>query len=177
MLTGRRVEENKRTRDGEEIVVRVLKFDGRERRRWPARVARHDGPLIVLDAVFDEEILHDLLGTIGAGTISREYYWLDRWYNVFRFFEPTGEFRNLYCNINMPPTLSESVLDYVDLDIDILVWPDENIIILDESDFEENAVKFKYPTELREQARRAFDELQRLLRERSRGVDIASFVP
>ena len=77
----------------------------------------------------------------------------------------------------MPPTLSESVLDYVDLDIDILVWPDENIIILDESDFEENAVKFKYPTELREQARRAFDELQRLLRERSRGVDIASFVP
>ena len=39
----------------------------------------------MLDAVFDEEIEHELLGTISSGTISTEYYWLDRWYNVFRF--------------------------------------------------------------------------------------------
>ena len=162
---------------GDIVTINSRKYDGTIRRSWTCRFVSQEDSLFIFEGEFEFAVSHPDLGQIAPGTRSLEYYWLDRWYNVFRFFEPTGEFRNLYCNINMPPTLSESVLDYVDLDIDILVWPDENIIILDESDFEENAVKFKYPTELREQARRAFDELQRLLRERSRGVDIASFVP
>ena len=35
--------------------------------------------------------------------ISLEYYWLDRWYNVFRFSDPDGKLRNYYCNVNVPP--------------------------------------------------------------------------
>ena len=57
----------------------------RERRRVGGGIAKQVGPLIVLDAVFDAEIQHDLLGPIALGTVSREYYWLDRWYNIFRF--------------------------------------------------------------------------------------------
>jgi len=65
--------------DESEIVVSVRKYDGREHRRWRARVAKQEGSLLILDAVFEEEIEHDLLGTISSGTISNEYYWLDRW--------------------------------------------------------------------------------------------------
>ena len=49
----------------------------------------------MLDAVFDEEIEHDLLGTIPSGTISTEYYWLDRWYNVFRFSDSERKIEEL----------------------------------------------------------------------------------
>ena len=147
------MEENKRPRDGDEIIVRVLKCDGRERRRWPARVARQDGPLIVLDAVFNEEIQHELLGRIALGTISKEYYWLDRWYNVFRFNE------RFYCNVTEPPSFDDSILTYVDLDIDVLVESDFSYKILDLEDFE----KFSYPADLKQKARQALAELINLV--------------
>jgi uncharacterized protein len=151
------VEESSRRSEGEEIVVRVLKFDGRERRRWRARLAEQAGPLIILDAVFDEEIEHDLLGTIALGTISKEYYWLDRWYNVFRFGD------RFYCNVIKPPSFDGSTLTYIDLDIDVLVESDFSYKILDLEDFE----NYSYPTELKEKARHALDELLGLIEARA----------
>src|SRR5712692_5035468 len=67
------------------ITVCVLKYDGAEHRRWPARLAQREGALVVLDAAFEFDVQHHLLGDIQRGTRTIEYYWLDRWYNVFRF--------------------------------------------------------------------------------------------
>ena len=132
-----------------EIVVRVQKFDGHEYRRWSALLVRQDGPLIVLDAVFEEEIYHDLLGKIPLGTVSKEYYWLDRWYNVFRISN------RFYCNVTKPPSFDGSVLTYVDLDIDVLVETDFSYRILDLEDFE----AYPYPAEVKQKARQALAEL------------------
>ena len=145
------------------IVVSVLKYDGLEHRRWPARIARTEGPLLVLDAVFEDEIEHDLLGTIASGTISTEYYWLDRWYNVFRFSDPDGRLKNYYCNVNQPPSFDGRVLSYIDLDIDVFVAPDLTYKILDLEDFEENARRYAYPEDVQANARRAVDELTALI--------------
>jgi protein associated with RNAse G/E len=141
----------------------VLKYDGREHRRWPARIERVEGPLLVLDAVFDEEIEHDLLGTISSGTISTEYYWLDRWYNVFRFSDANGRLQNFYCNINQPPSFDGRILSYIDLDVDVLVAPDFSYKILDLDDFEENAKRYAYPDDVQANARRALVELTGLI--------------
>jgi protein associated with RNAse G/E len=145
------------------IIVSVLKYDGREHRRWPARIAKTVGPLLVLDAVFDEEIEHDLLGTISLGTVSTEYYWLDRWYNVFRFSDPDRKLKNFYCNVNVPPLFDGHVLSYIDLDIDVLVEPDLTYRILDEDDFEQNAKDYPYPDHVQANARRAVAELTGLI--------------
>jgi protein associated with RNAse G/E len=139
------------------VLIRVLKYDGTERRRWFGRVARHDGPLIVLDAVFDEEVQHDLLGTIASGTVSKEYYWLDRWYNVFRFSN------RFYCNVTQPPSFDGSVLTYVDLDIDVLVESDFSYRILDLEDFETS----QYPAEIDQSARQAVEDLIEQIKTRS----------
>ena len=153
--------------EGSEIVVSVLKYDGREHRRWPARIARVEGPLLVLDAVFEDEIEHDLLGTISSGTLSTEYYWLDRWYNVFRFSAPDYELKNYYCNVNQPPSFDGRVLSYIDLDIDVFVAPDLTYKILDVEDFEENARRYAYPKDVQANARRAVDELTGLIESRA----------
>ncbi len=147
----------------ERIVVSVRKYDGVEHRRWLAKIARFDGSLLVLDAVFDEEIEHDLLGTISSGTISTEYYWLDRWYNVFRFSDPDGRLKNFYCNINQPPVFEAGVLSYIDLDVDVLVAPDLTYKILDVEDFEENAKLYDYPNDVQVNARRALAEVIELI--------------
>ena len=144
---------------GARVRVHACKYDGRIHRRWTARVARLEGSLVVLDAVFDEEIQHPLLGTISPGTHSTEFYWTDRSYSIFRFAEPSGALRNFYCNVNTPPSFDGELLTYVDLDIDVLVAPDFSFQVLDEDEFAVNAVKYNYTAQTRESARRALEEL------------------
>jgi len=150
-----------------EIVVSVRKYDGREHRRWRARVAKQEGSLLILDAVFEEEIEHDLLGTISSGTISTEYYWLDRWYNVFRFSDKSGRLKNFYCNVNQPPSFDGRLLSYIDLDIDVLVAPDLTYKVLDLDDFEANAERFAYPEDVQANAHCALKELTELIEARA----------
>jgi protein associated with RNAse G/E len=153
--------------DTSDVCVSVRKYDGREHRRWPARIARIEGPLLVLDAVFEDEIEHDLLGTIARGTISTEYYWLDRWYNVFRFSDSDGKLKNFYCNVNQPPNFDGHVLSYIDLDIDVLVAPDLTYKILDLDDFEANARAYAYPEDVQANAHHALEELTKLIEARA----------
>ncbi|HEX8710139.1 MAG TPA: DUF402 domain-containing protein [Pyrinomonadaceae bacterium] len=148
------------------ITVQTYKYDGSAHRRWDARVLRREDSLIVLDAVFAAEVRHPLLGTLARGTLSIEYYWLDRWYNVFRFLEPSRRLRNYYCNVNMPPAFDGRVLSYVDLDIDILVAPDLSYEIVDEDEFEVNARRFNYSPEIRRRAGLALRELVTLIESR-----------
>src|SRR5436190_14249251 len=150
----------------ESVTVISRKYDLSIRRSWRCKLVERSEPLLVLLGNFYTDIEHRDLGLIEKGTVSREYYWLDRWYNVFRFDHPDGRFRNFYCNINMPPTFVNGVLDYVDLDLDLIVWPDGNVVVLDEKDFAENAAKFDYPNDVRANALKALDELKRMIEDR-----------
>ena len=120
--------------------------------------------LIVFVGEFEKEVRHSHLGVIRRGTTSYEYYWLDRWFNVFRFHEPEGDLRNFYCNLNMPPKFQDGILDYVDLDIDILVWQNFEVEILDLDEFEENAEKFGYSDDLKVKVHATLDELLAMIR-------------
>lgn len=144
---------------GTSITVRVLKYDGSEYRRWNATVASDNGSLLVLNAEFDVEVQHDDLGHIPRGTRTVEYYWLDRWYNVFRFLTANGETHLWYCNVNVPPTFKEATLSYVDLDIDVLVEPDLSYRVLDLDEFEHHARIFKYPEAIKASAQKALADL------------------
>jgi protein associated with RNAse G/E len=142
-----------------EVTVRVLKHDGVEHRRWRGQIAEEEGSLIVLDAEFDVDVSHQLLGEIRRGTRLIEYYWLDRWYNVFRFLQDDGSTRLYYCNINTPPRFDGDVLTYVDLDIDVIVQRDYSYEVLDLNEFEANAARYGYSPEEKRNAAVALDEL------------------
>ena len=156
-----------------EVFVHSCKHDGRVHRRWPARVARREGSLIVLDAFFAEEVRHALIGTIEAGTVSTEFFWADRWYSVFRFQTPSGRLLKFYCNVNTPPTLEDGVLSYVDLDVDVLVQPDFSFEVLDEDEFERHAELYAYPEAYRANVQKALDELRLLIENRRFPFDAA----
>jgi len=143
----------------DQITVRVLKYDGSEYRRWKATLAQQDESLIVLDGEFANEVRHHLLGNISRGTRTIEYYWLDRWYNIFRFLESDGSTRLYYCNVNMQPEISRRILSYIDLDMDILVHPDFSYQVLDLEEFETNAARYGYTDQVKRQAHKALAEL------------------
>jgi len=152
---------------GTTIAVCAYKYDRVLHRTWDAELLRHDGALVVLDARFSEEIIHDQLGTIAGGTHSLEYYWLDRWYNVFRFSQPDGRLRSYYCNVNSPPEFDGATLSYVDLDLDIVVDPDGSYRVLDNEDFDTNAKRYGYSDEVQASARRAVAELVTMIETRA----------
>src|SRR5947208_6154708 len=96
----------------ERIIVRVLKYDGTEYRRWPARLARRDVSVIILEGELEYDVDHSLLGNIRRGTRTEEYYSLDRWCNIFRFLDDESRTRWSYSNINTPPGLVDQNLSY-----------------------------------------------------------------
>ena len=149
------------------ITVNSRKYDGSIRKSWTCELIEEVGDLIVAVGRFDDDVNHSDLGLITQGTLSYEYFWLDRWYNIFRFVTADGAFRNYYCNVCMPPEFSKGVLDYVDLDIDVLVDPDFSYRILDRHDFETNSVLFNYPIEVRDQVEAALQELLELIKDRN----------
>lgn len=149
--------------DFERITINSRKFDGTIRRSWACSLITKRKNRLLFVGKFDFDISHPELGQIQRGTISYEYYWLDRWYNIFCFYEPDGTFRNYYCNLSMPPVFKDNVFDYVDLDIDVVVWPDWTFNVLDQSEFEENAAKFAYPAQVREAAAAALDTVLELI--------------
>ena len=146
-----------------DVAVHSRKFDLSIRRSWKCELVERNDPLLVFLGEFDRDVEHPGLGWIRRGTVSDEYYWLDRWYNIFRFHEPDGSLRNFYCNIAMPPTFENGVLDYVDLDIDVIVWPDLRYEIVDRDDFERNALKYNYPDEIRQKTEESLEELIRMI--------------
>lgn len=150
----------------QQITINSLKYDGNIRRSWTCNFVEKIEDLLVFVGKFETEVNHPHLGQITRGTVSYEYYWLDRWYNVFRFLEPDGQIRNYYCNINMPPRFENGVLEYIDLDIDVVVWKDFSVEKLDVEEFEAHAKMFGYTEEVLVNAQRGLEELMALIEAR-----------
>lgn len=145
------------------VKINSRKFDGRIHRSWNVELLEETDSLLTFIGEFEKEISHPHLGVIRRGTISHEFYWLTRGYNVFRFHEPEGDLRNFYCNLNLLPKFANGILDYVDMDIDVLVWEDFSYEILDLDEFEENAKIFRYSKTLRDEVDKNLKEILSLI--------------
>lgn len=145
------------------VTINSRKFDWKIHRSWKAEILEQTDSLLSFVGEFEKEVNHPKLGVIRRGTISYEFYWLNRGYNVFRFHEPKGDLRNFYCNLNLPPKFENGVLDYIDLDVDVLVWKDFSIEILDLDEFETNAKIFDYPKKVRDDVNKNLEEVLSLI--------------
>ena len=149
-----------------ELKVCSYKYNRQLHRTWKAYLSQHLDSLIVLEGQFADEVHHPLLGLIERGTHSTEYYWTDRWYSIFRFNSPGGALRNFYCNVNEPVVISDDLLTFVDLDIDVVVAPDFTYKVLDEDEFALHSNQYNYPLEVRRQVHHALLTLIRLIEHR-----------
>ena len=144
---------------GNIFTVNSRKYDLSIRRSWEAQFLRRSNESIELVGRFAEEVDHPDLGRIEKGTASHEIFYFDRWYNYFIFQHPDESLRNYYFNICMPPKVGDSVVDYVDLDIDLILWPDGELVTLDIEEFEVNARKYHYPTQVQHKVLETLEEL------------------
>lgn len=91
---------------------------------------------------------------------TKVFMFLDKWFNVFVFYNGDGSVHSAYCNIGTPPEIQDKSVSFVDLDLDVVVYPDHSFQVLDEDEFEEN--KHKYPADYIEKALAATEEIKNL---------------
>src|SRR2546428_13305008 len=63
-----------------------------------------------------------------------EYYYSNRWYNIFAIATTDGVRKGWYCNIGEPAVIFDDHIEQVDLLLDVWVEPAVNPLILDEDE-------------------------------------------
>ena len=139
----------------------MLKLDaqGRETWRYHGELVQSLEDRVVLQAHFDREdrIFHGM--PLCRGDRFLETYFTDRWYNIYEIHSRDDDsLRGWYCNIGKPALLDGDCLSYVDLALDLLVFPDGRQFVLDEDEF----LNLDLSTSDREQALAALEELKRV---------------
>jgi uncharacterized protein len=120
--------------------VLVLKLDTKQKETW-----RYTGNILVrttnsilLEAYFNrpDRLFHGIL--LAEGDRFVEKYFSDRWYNIFEIHDRvTDGLKGWYCNVTYPAVFEDGQVSYVDLALDLLVYPDGRQLVLDEDEFEE----------------------------------------
>ena len=86
----------------------------------------------------------------------REFFYADRWYNVFEIRDGDGRLKGWYCNITRPARIGPDEFAAEDLALDLWVTPDGASELLDEEDFAE----LELEPEERRKAREALLDLR-----------------
>lgn len=119
--------------------VTVVKRDsqGEETWRYSGVVLRREPLGVLIQAYFNRPDLPFHGITLGKGDRFVEAYFSHRWYNIFEIHDRENDaIKGWYCNITRPSILLDEQIDYVDLALDLLVYPDGNMLLLDEDEFD-----------------------------------------
>jgi len=115
----------KKSPDGEVMV----EYEGEELSR--------DEHAVKLEALFTREDMPFMDVVFKKGDRFVEYYYFDRWYNIFAIHDrDDGRLKGWYCNIGMPAVMEGDLVSYIDLALDLWVSADGRQTILDEDEFE-----------------------------------------
>ncbi len=144
-----------------QILVRKLNYLGQETWRYPAKVLQRDSEKIILEAFFDRQdmSLHGMV--LARGDRFVETYFTNCWYNIFEIHDREDDrLKGWYCNVATPALVDGDTISYVDLALDLLIFPDGRQIILDEDEFASLPITMSERTKARE----ALTELQNYFR-------------
>lgn len=121
----------------------VIKRDARgaEELSYQGVLRERNEAYICIDAVFalaDRDLGYIMLR---RGDQFREWFFVDRWYNIFRVADGESNLlKGWYCNITRPPDIGFDSVEAEDLCLDLFVHPDGRTLLLDEEDFAELAL-------------------------------------
>ena len=134
---------------------------GQETWRYQGRLLEQADGRLVLEAFFDREDIWLQGMLLSKGDRFIETYYTDRWYNLFEIHARDDDsLRGWYCNISRPAEIEGDTLSWMDLALDLLVFPDRQQVVLDEDEF----ARLEISPEERRQAQAALVELRAIFR-------------
>lgn len=142
-----------------EVTVIKLNPSGKETWRYSGQTLVAKPDVMLLEARFNRSDLpfHGIV--LRQDDRFVEVYFSQRWYNIFEIHDRDDDsLKAWYCNVTRPADFADGIVRYVDLALDLLVFPDGRQLVLDEDEFAELALDDQTSA----QARQALAELQRL---------------
>ena len=74
--------------------------------------------------------------TFRRGDVMTEWFYSDRWYNIFRLQDvDDGRLKGWYCNITRPAVIAADSVAADDLALDVFVRPNGATLLLDDDEF------------------------------------------
>jgi uncharacterized protein len=143
-----------------EITIIKQNVQGEETWRYTGRVLEQDDHGILIEANFNrpDTPFHGMM--LGEGDRFVEIYFSDRWYNIFQIHDRNDEsLKGWYCNITRPAVITPDRIEYIDLALDLLVFPDGRQLVLDQDEFD----ILPLDDATRQKALDALPELQKLI--------------
>lgn len=117
------------------ITVRKLDHTGRQVTAYPGQVLRRDEHSIVLHTGWDRAPMDLGFVVLEPGDHWTEYFYADRWYNIFEICASDGRLKGWYCNVTRPAHITGDEVAAEDLALDLWVAPDGETQLLDEDEF------------------------------------------
>ena len=130
---------------------------------YEGTLLRRDEHSVTLEALFDREDMPFMDVVFKKGDRFVEYYYTDRWYNIFAVHDRDDEtVKGWYCNIGLPAVIEDGIVSYVDLALDLWVSATGQQTVLDEDEFE----KMQFDEKLKSGALNGMNELKALFLEK-----------
>lgn len=143
----------------ESIEVIKLNVERRETWRYTGQVLHRSADSVLLEALFNRDDLPFHGMTFKRNDRFVEIYYTDRWFNIYEIYDrDDGHLKGWYCNVSRPAEIADEQICYVDLALDLLVFPDGHQLVLDEDEFSNLPVD----SQTRADARAGLEALQSL---------------
>lgn len=139
-------------------MITVYKLDHHGQYLWhyTGQVLERTPTQIVLEARFNRDDYPTDYHTFKKGDRFVEWFYTDRWYNVFAIHHrDTDELEGWYCNITRPARFEEDAIYAEDLALDVMIYPDGRTRLLDEDEF----IALDIDPDTRHRAEAALEEL------------------
>ena len=143
---------------GDEIHVRACKTDGTVYRSWHTIIESVDTDSIVTISPAGGMVEDHKRITYQTEHILRSYYWFDKFYNLIEAFDTQGNLIEIYINIASPPEFEDGMMSFKDHELDVSKYPPHPAKLIDEDEFAEAAVKYRYTKEFQEKMYSAANE-------------------
>ena len=144
----------------EAVTVVKLNPAGEETWRYSGEVLAQTDRSVLLQALFNrpDTPFHGIV--LKRNDRFVEMYYSDRWYNIYEMYDrDSGQIKGWYCNVSLPAEFDHGVIRYVDLALDLLVYPDGSQLVLDEDEL----AALELGDDVRANAMKALTDLKELV--------------
>jgi protein associated with RNAse G/E len=121
----------------QDVLIIKLNTQRQETWRYQGRIISQDANSLLIEAFFNRDDLpfHGII--LRENDRFLERYYTNRWYNIFEIHDRQDDrLKAWYCNVTTPAEIEPGRIAYVDLALDLLVYPDGKYLVLDEDEFD-----------------------------------------
>jgi len=130
----------------ERLDIISYKHDGELHRVWKNVVKIHESKDLVV--IVNNKV--DVIDGDGRKWKTREpaicYFFKDYWFNVICMIRSNDVY--YYCNLSSPFIIDQEGLKYIDYDLDVKLFPDGEVLLLDRDEFDFNIKDLHYSKEI-----------------------------